>query len=398
MSRMESFQSPAPASPQESLRSQLLLLRFAPAEEQAFREAHEAEAVVSRLILLGMSLLLIGLTPLYDISLLHMPEAMTLPARLAQFGLQIPALLLALVCVLRPKLRRWSTAAMIFAALAVAAGLEGQRVIAARYDFHVPHVYVVLVMTALLVAGGLRLMQVLPWALLAMVAYTVVEVRHFGSSPAVIYDCISTWMLFVLAVTGAWFREYAERRSWYQQHQLEYQALHDWLTALPNRRCFETRLRELVAKASDEARPLTLLLLDLDGFKPYNDRYGYPAGDEVLRRVAGEIQRRNQRLEDFCARIGGEEFAILWLDLPPIEAQARAELIRQSVGEMGIPNEAMLRGGIVSASAGMAQLEVLADDPDPKRLAARLARRAEEALHDAKAEGRDRLVDAGHFS
>jgi diguanylate cyclase (GGDEF)-like protein len=236
---------------------------------------------------------------------------------------------------------------------------------------------------------------VLPWAFGAMLAYTMVEVRSFHAVPPVIYDIISAWMLFLLAVAGAWFREHSLRRSWYQQQLLEYQALHDWLTGLPNQRCFESRLRELVDKSTDDGRPLVLLLLDLDGFKPYNDRYGHPAGDEALRRVAAELRRQANAWDAFCARVGGEEFAIVWRGLPLDEVQPLADQLRRSVAALDIPHEAIVRGARLSASGGLAQLDSEVEDADPKRRAAKLERRAEEALHEAKAGGRDRLVSAG---
>lgn len=379
---------------EEALRAQLLRLRLSPDLEAQFRRDHEASAPGSRLVLIVMALLLIGATPLYDVPLLKMPEALLLPARLLQFAVQIPAILLALLCLRRPSLRPWSAPALVFATLVVAAGLEAQRVLAAGAGFHVPQVFVVLTLTAALVLGRLRLFYFLPWALLAMVVNTAVEVRAFGTGPSVIYDCISTWMLFLLAVTGAWFREHAERRSWHQQHRLEYEARHDWLTGLTNRGGFETELRERVAQSLDAGRPLWLLLLDLDGFAPYNDRYGHPAGDDVLRQVAVELERRSSPPQEFCARVGGEEFALLWSGLGSGEARERADHVRRSIRALGIPNEAMVRGARLSASAGLAELELDGDDADPKRLAARLQRRAEEALHQAKAEGRDRLVVA----
>ena len=370
-----------------ALRSQLLRLRFPPSLEEAFRRDHEAAAPPSRLVLTVMALLLIAATPLYDIPLLNMPEALRVPARILQFGVQIPAILIAMVCVLVPQLRRHSALAVMMASLVVAYGLGAQRVLAAEQGFHVPGVFVVVSLAAALVLGGLRLYYFLPWALLAMLLQTHTEFETFGAKPTVIYDCIACWMLLLLALTGSWFREYAERRSWAQQRQLEHQAGHDWLTGLPNRRHFETRLRQLTAAATEDGRPLTLLLLDLDGFKPYNDRYGHPAGDEV--------QRFSTRPPAFCARIGGEEFAVLWPDLDLRQAEELAERIRLGVGELGIPHEAMMRGGTVTASGGLAQLWVAPGEQDAQALGARLVRRAETALYEAKTEGRDRLVVGG---
>ncbi|MDP3856143.1 MAG: GGDEF domain-containing protein [Stagnimonas sp.] len=391
---MDSIASNGGAPLEEAARMRFNRLRFAPADERAFRSDHEAEAMPARVALTLLALILIGLTPLYDTALLHMPESLLVPTRSLQFGFQIPALVPALLCCLLPSLRPWSAVTITVATLAVAAGLEAQRILGAAQGFHVPHDFVVVTLSATLLLGGLRLFYFLPWALLAMLLGTVVEVWNFESEPAVMYDCISAWMLFLLALAGAWFREAAERRSWSRQRQLEHQARHDWLTGLPNRRDFEAQFQQLAALAVRDGCPLSLLLLDIDGFKPYNDRYGNPAGDEVLRRVAGELQRQAGGAGAFCARVGGEEFAVVLLDFSAPEALQLSESWRASVGALGIPHETMLRGGVVSASAGFAHLDAAAALGDPELLVSSLVRRADIALCEAKAAGRDRLVRA----
>jgi diguanylate cyclase len=91
--------------------------------------------------------------------------------------------------------------------------------------------------------------------------------------------------------------------------QAAHQGRHDWLTGLPNRRAYEERLPIEAARADRQGLPLSLCLLDLDGFKQVNDRHGHPAGDEVLRAVASAI--RDARIGDDVFRIGGDEFAVL---------------------------------------------------------------------------------------
>jgi diguanylate cyclase (GGDEF)-like protein len=116
---------------------------------------------------------------------------------------------------------------------------------------------------------------------------------------------------------------------------------HDALTALGNRRAFEERLPVEAARASRSERPLSLCLLDLDGFKGVNDRLGHPAGDEVLRSVAKILDE--SRVADDCFRIGGDEFAVVMPETGPEEALLAAERIAEQVraaelgdGEIGI--------------------------------------------------------------
>lgn len=120
----------------------------------------------------------------------------------------------------------------------------------------------------------------------------------------------------------------------------------DALTGLPNRRAFEERLPVELSRASRYDQPLTLCLLDLDGFKGVNDRLGHPAGDEVLRQVAAILQA--SRLADDCFRIGGDEFAILMPATTLEEGQLAGERIAKAV------RDANLGDGLLGASFGIA--------------------------------------------
>src|SRR5207245_8278617 len=102
----------------------------------------------------------------------------------------------------------------------------------------------------------------------------------------------------------------------------------DALTGLPNRRHFDHALAQEVQWQRRHGAPLSLVLIDVDHFKSYNDRYGHPAGDECLRRVAETMAAVLKRPGDLTARIGGEEFASLLPETDAPEAAALAERIR----------------------------------------------------------------------
>jgi diguanylate cyclase (GGDEF)-like protein len=125
-----------------------------------------------------------------------------------------------------------------------------------------------------------------------------------------------------------------------------YQGRRDPLTGLPNRRAFEERLPVELARAVRSARPLSLCLLDLDGFKAVNDNLGHPAGDEALRAVAEILGRA--RLSDDCFRIGGDEFAVLMPETAAEEARVAARRIAEQVKAAG------LGGGRLGVSFGVA--------------------------------------------
>jgi diguanylate cyclase (GGDEF)-like protein/PAS domain S-box-containing protein len=112
--------------------------------------------------------------------------------------------------------------------------------------------------------------------------------------------------------------------------RLEQLAAMDGLTGLKNRRAFEDRLVEEVARTRRHSHPLSLVLLDIDHFKSYNDTFGHPKGDEVLRNV-GRLLSRTMRDTDFAARYGGEEFAIILPNTDAEGAHQVAERLRQVI-------------------------------------------------------------------
>lgn len=154
----------------------------------------------------------------------------------------------------------------------------------------------------------------------------------------------------------------------------------DALTGLPNRRAFDESIGALVHGRREHDRSFSLLMLDLDRFKDYNDAHGHLAGDEVLRRTA-ELLRGALRPGDLPARYGGEEFAVLLPDTGAEEAEQVARRIMQAFHEEAWP------GRPVTASIGVAA-------GGREEAAAGVVGRADGALYAAKATGRDRVASA----
>ena len=146
-------------------------------------------------------------------------------------------------------------------------------------------------------------------------------------------------------------REATMRRERHLANQrVAYLAYHDSLTDLPNRALFQDRLQQAILRSDRDERGLTLLLIDLDGFKQVNDALGHHVGDQVLQEVATRL-RRALRASDTVARLGGDEFAVL---LPGTDVN-RAELAaRQVLHDLEHPFDADGQALMVSASIGIA--------------------------------------------
>jgi diguanylate cyclase (GGDEF)-like protein/PAS domain S-box-containing protein len=156
-------------------------------------------------------------------------------------------------------------------------------------------------------------------------------------------------------------------------------AAQDGLTGLKNRRAFEERLHEEMSRIRRTQHPVSLLLLDIDHFKPFNDTYGHPRGDEVLRSVA-RILARSIRDTDIAARYGGEEFAVI-LPNPDAEGAARmGERLRHAVESAAWTERGITMSvGAATAPSHLVSVESLVDQAD-------------RALYRSKQDGRNRVT------
>ncbi|WGG49588.1 diguanylate cyclase [Rugamonas sp. DEMB1] len=178
------------------------------------------------------------------------------------------------------------------------------------------------------------------------------------------------------------------RAHW--QLKLHVDALHamahtDGLTAIANRRYLNERLEAECQRCQRSGLPLSLLMIDVDFFKRYNDRYGHPAGDECLKRVAGALQAALQRPFDLAARYGGEEFVCLLPDTDAAGALAMADKVEAAVRALGLEHADSTVDAVVTVSIGVAAVATagLIDSQA-------LLRRADQALYRAKTQGRGR--------
>ena len=167
--------------------------------------------------------------------------------------------------------------------------------------------------------------------------------------------------------------------------ELEKLTLKDPLTGLANRRCFDMALQREWARAERIEEPLTLLMVDVDYFKLYNDTYGHVAGDGCLRRISDAIARRARSAFDVIARYGGEEIALLVPGIEPADAIEMAERVVAEVMGLELPHEGSPLHW-VSVSVGLATLKPSCRFANPQSL----IEAADRALYEAKRTGRNR--------
>jgi diguanylate cyclase (GGDEF)-like protein len=167
---------------------------------------------------------------------------------------------------------------------------------------------------------------------------------------------------------------------------LRFQSVRDPLTGLFNRRYLEDLLGVEVGRAVRKTRPLSLIMLDVDHFKQFNDAHGHEAGDNVLRALAS-VFTRVIRKEDLACRYGGEEFILVMPEAPTDIALGRAQRIADEARHVVVRHEGRNLGPI-TISAGIASF------PDHGATADSLIAAADAALYRAKAQGRDCVIPA----
>jgi len=162
-------------------------------------------------------------------------------------------------------------------------------------------------------------------------------------------------------------------------------AVTDGLTGLYNHRHFHERLSLEVERSARNGLPMSLMMVDVDHFKHYNDHHGHPSGDEVLRQVA-RLLSEGRRANDVVARYGGEEFGLILVDTAKFTAAKIAERLRERVATHPFAHAATQPLGCLSISVGVATF------PDDATDAEGLIRGADTALYAAKHAGRNRCV------
>ena len=182
-------------------------------------------------------------------------------------------------------------------------------------------------------------------------------------------------------------RKKAEAALAASNKRLTEQSLLDGLTGIANRRRFDEALAREYRRHARGGALLSLVLIDIDHFKAFNDRYGHIQGDACLRRVAEALRQNVSRAGDLVARYGGEEFACILAETDATAAAALAERLRRAVAALNIPHEASPTAGRVTISCGAATARCLPGGSPLDLLA-----RADALLYRAKAAGRDQAA------
>lgn len=189
-----------------------------------------------------------------------------------------------------------------------------------------------------------------------------------------------------IATLVSYNMELSNRQAFLERGLLAEMAVRDGLTTLRNRRTLDEQLQKLWRQAIRDRQSITLLLIDLDHFKSFNDLLGHPAGDETLRRVSQVVKGAARRPLDIAARYGGEELAVVLYQANPERVRDIADALRATVEQLGIRHPGSTTASVVTVSIGAVSLRA-SHSEGPHAL----IRAADEALYMAKNSGRNRV-------
>ncbi len=182
-------------------------------------------------------------------------------------------------------------------------------------------------------------------------------------------------------------RKKTEEQLLNMQKQLEELSYKDGLTGVANRRMFDTVLEREWLEARQHQQPLSLIMIDIDYFKQYNDFYGHLQGDEVLKQVAKTLSHAGVRARDFFARFGGEEFALILPETNALSASKIAERCRNLVFKAQIPHAKSEISQILTISVGAGSMT-----PGPTDDLKAFVESVDALMYQAKHDGRNRIV------
>ncbi len=367
------------------LEARFPVLSFGREQEAEFRRAHLEESLGHIRANLCLGVVVCVAFSASEAPLLG-PELNRIPGMI-RLLLLIPALLAALAASFSPRRQRLYPPIALGAALALGACLVGIHLMASLGG--APMLFPSLVLAAIFIyfMMGLSFQQALganvAVAFLYIGAGTALKLpgREFG------YDALVLVVVNLFAASVVYRQEKIGRLRFLEAGLLRDMVARDGLTGIQNRRMFDECIVRTWDEATREGRRVAVLLVDIDCFKDFNDRYGHQAGDECLRAVAGSLAQCARRPLDCVARYGGEEFALVLHDASREYLAEVSTRIQRSVAELNIAHEASRVARRLTVSIGAA-LTV----PTATRTHEGLIQLADEALYAAKEQGRNRVV------
>jgi len=361
-------------------------LRFDEPLESEFRSEHRSRLRVwNRVAIMVSACTVLGFAILDHFILASEHSRIT---NMVRFGMHVPAVILMLIFTSKRFYDRWYDTGIAFVAPMFGIGT----VIMAAFS---PANEVPLIGGRLLLASfffyfmiGLRLRSAMQANLIVFAALAIAAVAGTMPSATATYLIFTLFTANIIGVAGSYALEHANRTAFLEHRQLTEVATHDGLTTLLNRAAFEDQIRRVWQQAQRDRQTISVIMIDIDYFKAYNDRYGHIAGDDCLRRVSSALRDAARRRPlDFVARYGGEELAAVLYGADKAYGESIARSLLNAVRELRIPHANSETQPYVTVSVGVVSVDAYRITTHDAAVGL-----ADQALYAAKHQGRDRYV------
>lgn len=365
-----------------------LRLRFTGQIENQYRQDLRKQLKYPRTILFAIIAIAFAVSPLQEQSLFRAPEHASGVLALLAWLVAPIALAAAIFSFASSAPRALAQGVQSTAVIVIFSGVFALRHLGLTSSFQYPAAMLGIVISAVAVFGSFSAYRMIPVMLLFYALGIVQELHYFNQQSASELPAYTLFYFMLISVLGAYSNETLRRQSWIQGRSASVLARSDALTGLANRGAFNHRYAISFNQAQRDKKMLAVLVLDLDHFKRLNDSFGHLAGDDALQRI-GEVLSKVAALRplDICARLGGEEFVVVWYDVSPDGLANLAERLLREIRAIKLTVPGQEEPYRITASAGLTWLV-----PTTESRSERLLAKADALMYRAKNSGRDQAV------
>jgi diguanylate cyclase (GGDEF)-like protein len=375
-----------PDSPQaRQLREGFPWLTFHAELEAEFRSTHFDENLLHTRVNLCLAVVISLAFSTMEAMLLG-PELNRIPSMIHMLVI-IPTLLIGLAASFSAHRHRIYPPLAVVASTILGLGVAAVQILATLGGTSILFPCMILAIIFIYFMGGLVFYHALAANVIVMFVYLAVGTALQIPGREFAYDALALIAANLFGASVVYMHEKTSRMRFLEACLLREMVARDGLTGIQNRRMFDQHIQRAWQQAVREEQRVAVLLVDIDCFKDYNDRYGHQAGDECLRAVAVSLSQCARRPLDFVARYGGEEFAIVLYEASREYVAEVLTRIQRSIAELNIPHDASRVASRLTVSIGAAFIL-----PTSTRTPEGLIQLADEALYSAKEQGRNRVV------
>ena len=256
-----------------------------------------------------------------------------------------------------------------------------------KLDQQLPYEGLILIIFVGFLLAGMGFRLSLASACLLFLSYCLLAVFYMPPHAMLMHELIFIFGSCLVGGAAAYTLEYQSRLGFLQKGALRSAAKIDPLTNLLNRGAINHQLEIIMDHAFREQKFVTMVLLDVDYFKRYNDTYGHVQGDDCLINVAKALSKGCRRSLDFAGRYGGEEFILVWFDTKPEEMARLSDLISSNIQQLNILHEKSKVSELITLSGGM-----VTGIPSEVLTSSIFIQKSDDILYESKNRGRNRIL------